>query len=290
LRSKELLFKLDFKTRDLGMNNLESSWNNLKVIDELAAQKTPVHLLHPSAKLFTTLIFIIVTASFGRYDLAALLPLVIYPMVMISLGRLPAGYLFRRLLLVLPLIFFVGIFNPILDTAPRFIMGTIAISGGMISFLSILLRVGLTVTAALILMATSGFNEIVAALLSFKVPRVFVMQLLFLYRYITVLLEETARLIRAHSLRSFGSQDNGLKYKVWGSLVGQLLLRTIHRAERIYQTMLCRGFSGKIHLAGTRKMSWRDIIYCMVWILFFGVTRVYNIPVGIGTLLMGAGK
>lgn len=271
------------------MNNLESTWNNLKVFDELAAQKTPVHLLHPIAKLLSTLVFIIVVASFGKYDLAAMLPLVLYPMVLISLGRLPAGYLFRRLLFAVPLVFFFGILNPWFDKTPLMQIGTITITGGLISFLSMLIRVAFTVSAALILIATSGINEIAAALLTIKIPRVFVIQLLFLYRYLTVLLEETARVLRAHSLRSFDGKG-GLQFKVWGSLVGQLLLRTMNRAERIYQAMLCRGFSGEIHWSGSRKIQWKDILYCAGWVLFFGLVRLYNLPLIFGTLWMGVGK
>lgn len=272
------------------MTNLESTWNNLKVFDELAAQKTPVHLLHPCAKLLTTLIFIIVVASFGKYDLTALLPFVLYPVVLISLGRLPARFLYQRLLLAVPFVLFVGIFNPLFDAAPLVRIGTITISGGWVSFISILIRVVLTVSAALILIATSGFIEIAAALLIFKVPRIFVMQLLFLYRYLTVLLEETARILRAYSLRSPDASGKGLKYKVWGSLVGQLLLRTINRAERIYQAMLCRGFSGEIHLLHSRKIGGKDLLYCLGWAIFFGLARFYNIPQGIGTLMMGVRK
>ena len=272
------------------MHDLESTWNNLKVFDELAAQKTPVHRVHPLAKLLTTLAFILAVASFGKYDLAALLPLVLYPVVIISLGRLPAAYLFQRLLLVVPFVFFIGIFNPWFDQAPLIQIGTITISGGWISFLSILIRVALTVSAALILMATSGLNEIAAALLIIKIPKVFVMQLLFLFRYLSVLLEETARIIRAHSLRSFSGKGNGIRFKVWGSLVGQLLLRTMNRAERIYQAMLCRGFSGEIHSAGIRKIVWTDILYCAGWMLFFGLVRFYNLPLIVGTFIMGVGQ
>jgi cobalt/nickel transport system permease protein len=272
------------------MANLESTWNNLKAFDELAAQKTPVHLLHPCAKLLVTLVYITVVASFGKYDLTALLPLVLYPVVLISLGQLPAGYLCKRLLLAIPFVCFVGIFNPWFDSTPLLQFGKIIITGGWISFLSILLRVALTVLAALILVATSGLNEIAAALLAVKIPRIFVMQLLFVYRYLSVLLEETARILRAHSLRSQDAAVQGLGYKVWGSLVGQLLLRTMNRAERIYQAMLCRGFTGEVYWRKPRKMGWKDLLYCLGWTVFFGLARLYNIPLGIGTILMGVGK
>lgn len=270
------------------MTHLESAWNNVRLLDELAAQNTPIHRLHPGVKLLTTLFFILVVVTFGKYDLISLLPLVLYPVVLLSLAELPAGYFFRRLIFVLPFVLFVGIFNPLFDHTPLIQIGTISISGGWISFISILTRVTLTVWAALILIATSGFNEIAVTLLKMKVPRVFVMQLLFLYRYVSVLMEETTVTLRAHSLRTFRGQ--GLGFKVWGSLVGQLLLRTINRAERIYQAMLCRGFTGEIRVLRSRKINHRDLLYFLGWSIFFLLIRRFNFPEIIGNFMIGVGK
>jgi cobalt/nickel transport system permease protein len=270
------------------MNSLDSAWNHVKIFDELAAQTTVIHRLHPGVKLLTTLVFIVVTASFRKYDLIALLPLFLYPVVLISLAELPAGYLLKRLLIAIPFVLFVGIFNPLFDQTPLLQIGAVSISGGWISFISILIRVALTVLAALILIATSGMYEIAAMLLKMKIPRIFVVQLLFLYRYLSVLIEETSRTLRAYSLRSF--HEKGLAFKVWGSLAGQLLLRTIHRAERIYQAMLCRGFTGEIHLWRPGKLRPKDILYFLGWSGFFVAARLYNIPEFLGAFMMGVGR
>ena len=73
---------------------------------------------------------------------------------------------------------------------------------GWISFASILLRFTLTVTAALTLIATTSFTGICMALEKMGCPRVFALQLLFLYRYLFVLVDEASRLIRARALRT----------------------------------------------------------------------------------------
>jgi cobalt/nickel transport system permease protein len=270
------------------MSKFETAWNNVRTLDELAAQKTFIHQLHPGATLLTTFFFIVSVVSFGKYDLLALLPLVLYPVVLISLAELPARYLFKRLLIALPFVLFVGVFNPFFDRVPLLQIGGVAISGGWISFLSILLRAALTLLAALILIATSGWNQLAAALLKIKVPRIFVMQLLFLYRYLSVLMEETSAILRAHTLRS--SPGKGLGFKVWGSLLGQLLLRTMSRAERIYQAMLCRGFTGEIRILRSRRLNHRDLLYCGCWSVFFLAVRLFNIPQLIGSFMTGVGK
>ena len=53
-------------------------------------------------------------------------------------------------------------------------------------------------------------------------------QLLFLYRYLFVLIDEASRMARARAMRSFDGRGMGMK--VFSYLIGQLLLRTIDRA------------------------------------------------------------
>ncbi len=267
------------------MLTMESRWLDVRQLDEMASKETVIHQIHPCAKLVTTVIFLTVVASFSKYEVIGLLPLLLYPMVIFALGDLPVGAILRRVLLTVPFVIFIGIFNPLFDQVPYAVLGPIVLSGGWISFLSILLRFFLAVTAALLLVGTTGMDAIGMALLKFRVPRIFVIQLLFMYRYLYVLLEEFIRTIRAYSLRSF--QGDGLKYKVWGSLLGQLLLRTIDRAQRIYQAMLCRGFDGEIRMIRPRKLMRRDIVYCLGWSILFIMVRFINIPQWLGNLLIG---
>lgn len=267
------------------MSKMESSWLNLRQLDEMASYKTVIHNINPCAKLLTTVIFLTVVASFGKYEISALFPMFFYPLSLMILGNLPVGPILRRVLFAMPFVLFIGIFNPLLDQVAIMQVGPYLISGGWISFISILLRFLLAVTGALILVATTGIDAIGMALLKLKVPHAFVIQLLFMYRYLYVLVEEFIRTIRAHSLRSF--QGSGIQYKVWGSLLGQLLLRTIDRAGRIYQAMLCRGFQGKIRLSGHKENTGTDVFYFLWWSVFFMIVRYVNIPQWLGRLIIG---
>lgn len=267
------------------MIKMESRWLELRELDEMASNTTVIHRINPCAKLLTTVIFLTVVASFSKYEISGLFPMFLYPMALIILGDLSFFSIVKRVFLAIPFVIFIGIFNPLLDQTPVMQVGSFSLSGGWISFASILLRFLLAVTAALILVGTTGMNAIALALLRLKVPSILVIQLLFLYRYLYVLVEEFIRTIRAYSLRSF--QGEGLRPKVWGSLLGQLLLRTIDRAQRIYQAMLCRGFDGEIRLMGEYKLVGTDIAYFFGWSAFFIIVRLVNIPQWLGTLLIG---
>ena len=164
------------------MNNIGKNYFDVGYIDALARGRSPLHRLDPRVKLITTLLFIVTVVSFGKYTLWAFIPFVIYPVFLISAGGLPAGYFVKKALLVLPFAVLIGVFNPVIDRTIMARIGMIGISGGWISFLSILVRCALTVTAAMLLIALTGFDAVCEALTKLGVPRPFVVQLLFFYR------------------------------------------------------------------------------------------------------------
>jgi len=252
------------------MSKIVDSIYNIRLLDDLARKDTSIHRLHPVSKLLTTIVYLIVVVSFNRYEISGLLPFVFYPMVLILLAELPVMPIFKRLLMVEPLIIGIGILNPLFD--PR----------GRITFASIMIKSGLTVMACLVLVSTTGLDKIAQALRTLKVPSIFVLQLLLTFRYISVLIEELARMVRAYALRA--PQQKGVRLKDCGSFAGQLLLRTFDRAQRVYDSMKLRGFNGEYHSYSKSKITWKDILYIIAWSLFFITARVYDIPAFLGLL------
>lgn len=252
-------------------------------MDTLSAGSSPLHRLDPRAKLITTLAFIIAVVSFDKYSVSALVPFSIYPVYMISLGGLPAGFIFRKVLLVMPFALVIGMFNPLMDTGTLVYAGSLGISGGWISFLSILMRFTLTVSAALALIALTGINAVCESLLKFGVPKPFVVQLLMFNRYMFVMTDEAERMARARALRSFGKKTMG--FKVYASLLGHLLLRSFDRAERIYRAMRCRGFNGHIPMIRYLRSGVKEAVFAGGWITAFVIFRAFNIPLKLGTII-----
>ncbi|MCR4399384.1 MAG: cobalt ECF transporter T component CbiQ [Syntrophomonadaceae bacterium] len=264
------------------MNN--TSLHDMRRLEDLARLDTFVHRRHPVVKLLTTLAFLGVVVSFGRYEIGPLLPLVFYPVVVLSAAEIPAVPLLKRVLWAAPLILGVGVLNPLLEHG-QVLVGGLALSRGWLTFLSLSLKSLLTVTAALLLIATTGMENVAAALRSLGVPRLFVLQLLLTYRYISVLGEEVERTLKAYALRAPG--QHGVQRAAWGSMVGQLLLRTVDRAERVYQAMCLRGFAGEYHGGAGARISATDLAYGLSWGLFFAIARVYDIPALLGALTLG---
>lgn len=268
------------------MANMAKALHSIRVLDELSELKTSIHQLHPLAKLIVTLVYLVTIISFNKYEISGMLPLIVFPIVLILLAELPVKPLMKRVLFVLPLIIGIGIFNPILDSRPMFFLGDIHLSYGWISFISILIKCLLTVIISLILIATTGMTHLAIALRMLKVPKLFVLQLLLTYRYVTVLMEEVIRTTTAYSLRA--PRSKGIHYKDWGSLIGQLLLRTIDRGQNVYTSMCCRGFNGDYATGNIPKLNHRDFNFTLFWILFFLLVRAINFSKLFGILLTGA--
>ena len=266
------------------MTKIEASFTDVNYLDILSAQDTPVHRVEPRMMLLTTLAFILAVMSFDKYALAGLVPFVLYPTVLIAAGNLPLAYLARKVLVALPFALLIGAFNPLLDRTVLVRIGSVGISGGWISFASLLLRFCLTVTAAVVLVAITGFEGFCRSLERLGAPRAFVVQLLFLYRYLFVLGAEAARMERARSLRSFGSRGRGLH--AFASLLGQLLLRTLERARRIHQAMRCRGFDGELRTLQPRRIGGRDIMFFVGWTALFILLRLYDVATLAGTITL----
>jgi cobalt/nickel transport system permease protein len=258
------------------MGRIEKHFYDIGLLDTLAAQDTAVHRIDPRAKLITTMIFIVAVVSFGKYEISALVPFAFYPVYLLAAGNLPPGYILKKIVLVSPFAIMVGIFNPLIDQETLLKIGEFSVSGGWVSFTSILLKFTLTVGAAMTFIAVTGFNAVCMALERLGAPRFFAIQLLFLYRYLFVLVEEAVRMVRARSLRVFDGKGMGLS--AYSSLLGHLLLRTLDRAQRIHSAMWCRGFDGTIRIMRPLSMGRSEFIFIFGWVTAFMVMRFFNLP------------
>jgi cobalt/nickel transport system permease protein len=261
----------------------ENEFFNLGFLDSLSYKESPVHRLDPRVKLVVTLVFALTVVSFPKYEISGLMPFFLYPALFLALGDIPARFIIKKVIFVSPFALFVGIFNPLLDRMTLYTIGGVAISGGWISFVSIAIKFFLTVSSALLLIATTSFPGLCHAIQKIGLPPIFVSQLLFLYRYIFVLMEETMRVMRARDMRSFGKKGKGAGTAA--NLIGVLFIRTVERSGRIYNAMLARGFAGKIETSRRYALSSGDIFFAVAAFSAFALLRRYDLAVMLGGLV-----
>ena len=255
--------------------DFDKEYFNLGLLDTLSYKDTVIHRLDPRTKVIATFAFIVTVVSFPKYEIDGLIPFFLFPAVIFSLGDIPVWFILKKVVVVSVFAVFIGIFNPLFDTRVMVTLFGIPISGGWVSFFSILLKFFLTICSALLLISTTSFPGICHALRKLGIPEIFISQLLFLYRYIFVLIEETLRMVRARDLRSFGKKGQGMS--VFINLIGTLFMRTIERAERIYHAMLSRGFSGTIHHIKKDRLRKADFVCLSVTGVFLILFRAYDL-------------
>ena len=240
------------------MADIQGSVLDLREMDDLAQMDSPVHRLHPLSKLFVTAVYLFTVVSYPKYALTALFPMILYPVLLFALSGVSMGTCFRKLRFVLPLLLAVGVFNPILDREPLFRLGTLAVSGGTVSFLSFLLKGLCCLTASFLLAAT--------------------------FRYVSVMLDELAAMNTAYRLRAPGQR--GVRWNAWGSFLGQLLLRSMDWADELYAGMQLRGFQGEFPYARPARLRASDVLFSAAAAAVILLFRFLNVSRLLGALWM----
>lgn len=262
---------------------------SLVILDSVAAGGARGYLkVDPRALLLVTVIFLCMMLGVPTMHLDVLLWYALYPIIAAPLFGLTYSSVFLQSLIVLPLVLLLGIFNPIVDKSLVVTYGGVVVTRGWLLFFGIVIRGLLSMQALLILIRSIGFVGIVRAMGRLGIPRFLTTQLLMVFRYIRVLIEEGLTMKAARDARSYGSGH--LSIRLWGVLVGQLFLRSIDRAERVHRAMLARGFSGDIPLDyilpslsgrgpadNSFSWGWGSTVFLVVCSVGFLFLRLFNL-------------
>lgn len=221
------------------MSNVNKAIRTIQRIDDLNRRDQWMNRVHPLVKLFVVIFYIVITTATNKYDIVRMLLLAVVPFVLFVLADLRLLDAVRRLKYVIPIVVLMGIFNVFLDKAD-FVVGDVVIRAGIVSMITLMLKGTYAIIMAYIFIATTSIESLCQALRKIHIPNIIVTQIMLTYRYIGVFLEEVENVTTAYSLRAPGQK--GIHFKVWGSLVGQMLLRTFDRADEIYNSMKLRGY------------------------------------------------
>lgn len=243
------------------MNKAETAILELKSMDALASLDSPLHKAPPLSKLLLTIGYILITVSFHKYDLNGLILMVLFPILGYQIAMVPMITCFQKLKIVMPLVCAVGILNPFFDRSPLLVIGTLSISGGVISMITLMMKGVFCLMASFLLVATTPIESICYAFRQIHFPRILTSLILLSFRFLTVLLEEVSIMTNAYHLRA--PHQKGIHYSAWGSFLGQLILRSTDRAQALYESMLLRGYFGEFYYAGPKKASRKGLSILM---------------------------
>ena len=69
------------------MNRFEKAKFQMMDLDEASKKNNIINHLHPIVKILTTIIFLICVLSINKYDLSKLIYFILYPILLIMLGK-----------------------------------------------------------------------------------------------------------------------------------------------------------------------------------------------------------
>jgi cobalt/nickel transport system permease protein len=89
----------------------DEQYFNMGRLDRLSYKDTLVHNLDPRAKVIATMLFLFTVISFPKYEVVALVPFFLFPVLLMTIGEIPVWFIFKKVILVSPFAIFIGIFS-----------------------------------------------------------------------------------------------------------------------------------------------------------------------------------
>jgi cobalt/nickel transport system permease protein len=214
--------------------------------DALTYICSPIHNLDPRTKIASALA-IVVAVVVGPppriEEFAALVSLLI---AVGLLAKLPILRVLKRSALVLPFAGTIALFAPLQgDAGSLNVTGfaTAYAAGGWIAAWAVLSKAWLSAFTMLLLAATTPPPQLFEGMARLRMPRIIVMLLSFIYRYVDVLRAQIVSMRRAIASRGY-ALSRWRTAKLYGHLAGSMFIRSYERGERVYASMLARGYTG----------------------------------------------
>ncbi len=226
-------------------------------LEEYTEGNSALHRLDTRIKLLCaiTAIFCIVALSHWYVPLlffGACFGLVVY-------SRAKIKVYIDRLLIPLAMIAFIGIIMPFTygtTIIARVPLLTIPIySQGIYFGVLVFTRAISAVSVLNLLILVTPVSSVMDSLAWFRVPGVLIDTMLIMFRYISILSEESARMYRAQVSRLGHSKSVGYFSKLTniGNIAGSLLIRAFDRSEKVGNAMVSRGYTAKYNLFTLEK-------------------------------------
>lgn len=250
--------------------------------EQLAASRGMLQNLDLRVKLVTVIMLLAVTAIVRH--IPVLLGLYIFTLMLAYFSRVPLMFFMKRVWLFIP--FFTGlvvlpsIFNFVRPGDPFIILFSLGhpvklgfirlpevifiTRQGLMGAGIIILRVGVSVSLAVLLTVTSRWGALLKALRVFFIPKIFIMVLEMTYRYIYLLLTVITDMFVARKSRSIGEIRSGENRKFISAGIGNVFGKAYHLSEEVHDAMISRGYTGEAKIIEKFRVSVQDIIWVVI--------------------------
>lgn len=222
-----------------------------------------IELIDPRVRL-VVLVVLIVAAALSRQLLAIAVLLGVTTLVGLFAGMSPRTLLVR---VWLPALLFSGVIaipalfttrgTPLLRVTDRL---TVTETGARTAAF-LLLRVITAVTLTYVLIASTRWSRVLAALRSLRIPAVVIAIFEMTHRYLFVLLDTAHEMLQSRRSRTVGPLPSSERRRVTTSVAGALLSRSIATSAEVHAAMLARGFRGEVRTLDEFRLGAADLTF-----------------------------
>ncbi len=212
--------------------------------------KSQLHELSPQLKILATLLIVVSIAFSKIINPFQIISHAVIVFLIIRLSNIPLKTYLKRLTLDIPFILF-ALFLPFLSSGNNDMVFTLfsfeVYRTGLLEMFAILFKATAGLSMGIVLTATTTNIELIYGLQKLKLPLIIIAIMSFAIRYIDVFIDEFKRV--KISMQSRGYIEKGIKTLLPIAYAsGAMLIRGYERGERVYLSMISRGFTGVIEL------------------------------------------
>ncbi len=226
------------------MSGLGSIYN----LEKETMKDSFLHLMDGRVKL-VILIFIIVYAVYTT-EILVLAVMEIYLLLLIYLSKVSFKGAMKRVLLLLPFGGAIIIFQPFVHPGTVMYVLPFGINvtyEGLAFGMLLFSRLVVTLTAIVLLSSISPMQEVVQSFRKLGMPKEFSMLFGLMVRFLFVFFDELQRIRNAQTSRNFDIFNKKTAYmwrmKQIGYTIMMMFLRSYEQGEKVYASMLSRGYS-----------------------------------------------
>jgi cobalt/nickel transport system permease protein len=228
--------------------------------DKIACQPGLLQGLDARLKVIALLLLLLAVSL--SHQLGILAGLYAGALILAAVSKVPLGFFVKRVWVMIP--FFTGLValpalfitpGPILAHLP---LGLVITRTGAQAAVFLLLRVGASVSLAVLLVLTTPWNSVLKALGVLHVPDVFILTLGMTYRYIYLLLHLASEVFLSRKSRILRRMTAGQERSLVASTAGVLLGKSLQLSSEVYLAMESRGFRNYPRTLDRLRMRWSD--------------------------------
>jgi cobalt/nickel transport system permease protein len=220
--------------------------NHISDVEAVAAKDSPVHRLDPRVKIVGLIGLVVVSVSLPPGSWLAFAAVMAILVGLVAVARLHPLHVLRRMTIEVPFLLAAAILP-------------FTAEDGLVLGATAGLKITVGVLAMVILSSTTPFPRLLRGFELLKTPRLIVVIVAFMWRYLHVLADEVSRMKTARAARGYPAGRIRQALAPTGALISTLFVRSLERGERVYPAMLSRGYSGSMPATAVERLALRAV-------------------------------